>query len=425
MSDQQHGDVVIPLYGEDVEVSKVVVETGRLAITRVTRERSEPIAESLTEETVEIGREPIGRFVEKMPAIREEGDTLVVPVVEERLVIQRRLFLKEEVRVKRVRVTRTHRERVALRHHEVLIDAVPAQTPSTEGSPPGGEAPGVSTLLLKNRSGTMSYQTIVAAFDSGAHAQAAAAALKAAGFHSADISILDKSRSPSIGADKPSLWHRLFGDQVRQHEAAVYDRTIASGGTVLSVRVPDNEVAHATGIIDLHHPIDVHDRALTSGVVPASRAGAAASPPPPPVKAQQKVAVSPKLADVNEQVVRLAEEQLQVGKRKIETGKTRVKRYVTERDASADVTLHEEHAEVLRRAVADPKYLGDVDWSDSTIEVVETAEQALVNKTAKVVEEVSLKKIGSDHVQTLHEKIRRQQVDVERLDSNNRPIVDR
>lgn len=267
----------------------------------------------------------------------------------------------------------------------------------------------------------MSYQTISAAFDNRAHAEAAANALKAAGFHAADVSILDREQLAtdsrlSTVKSSTSIWQHLFGPDVFEHEASVYHQAVERGGAVVSVRVLDNEVAHATGILDLHHPIDVKDRAMTSGLVPAARVeSAVASMATVPVVAGQQVAVSQKLAEANEQVLRLAEEQLQVGKRMIATGKTRVRRFVTEKDVSADVTLHEEHAEVLRRAVADPKYLGNVDWADSTIEVVETAEQALVNKTARVVEEISLKKVGSDHVQTLHEKVRRQQVEVERL----------
>jgi len=111
----------------------------------------------------------------------------------------------------------------------------------------------------------------------------------------------------------------------------------------------------------------------------------------------------------------LAEEQLQVGKQMVETGRTRVRRFVTERAVSADVNLHEEHAEVLRRAVTDPKFVGDIDWADREIEMVESAEHALVSKTARVVEEVGLKKIGTDHVETVHDKLRRQQVEIERV----------
>src|SRR5271170_584593 len=270
------------------------------------------------------------------------------------------------------------------------------------------------------RSEIMSYQTIVAAFDTAAHAQAAVEALKTGGFHSDDISVFDKSR---VGMREPGLWSRMFGGGLAQHEADVYSQSLERGGVVLSVRVPDSEVAHATGILDIHRPIDVHDRAVTTGIAPAARVEAvAASIAAPPIAAVQTVAVSPKLAEAHDEVLRLAEEQLQVGKRMVEAGTTRVRRFVTEKDVSADVTLHEEHAEVLRRAVTDPKYIGEIDWADSTIEIRETAEQALVSKTARVVEEVGLRKIGSDHVETIRDKIRRQQVEIERVGPDGRPL---
>ena len=67
--------------------------------------------------------------------------------------------------------------------------------------------------------------------------------------------------------------------------------------------------------------------------------------------------------------------------------------------------------------------VGDIDWADRTIEVVETAEQALVNKTARIVEEVGLRVTGTDHVETVHDKVRRQQVEIERLDASGRPLT--
>lgn len=118
-------EIVIPLLEEEVAVTKQVVETGRVAVTRVTHEQSELIAEPLATETVEISRVPIGRRVEQMPAVREEGDTVVIPVVEERLLVERQLFLKEEVRVRRVRTAGTHQENVILRHHEVTVKRHP------------------------------------------------------------------------------------------------------------------------------------------------------------------------------------------------------------------------------------------------------------------------------------------------------------
>ena len=118
----------------------------------------------------------------------------------------------------------------------------------------------------------MSYQTVVAAFDTQAHAQAAVDALKAGGFHADDISMFDKNR---VGLREPGLWQRIFGGGLAQHEADVYTQSLDRGGMLVSVRVPDSEVAHATGILDIHRPIDVHDRAITTGIAPVAKVEAA------------------------------------------------------------------------------------------------------------------------------------------------------
>ncbi len=119
-----------------------------------------------------------------------------------------------------------------------------------------------------------------------------------------------------------------------------------------------------------------------------------------------------------DQVIRLAEEQLKVGKRRVEAGTTRIRRFVTERPVEEQVSLHEEHAEVMCRAVSDPNYLGDVDWSDKTIEVREMAEEAVVNKTTRLAEEVVVKKKVSHRVEVVRDTVRRQEVEVEHLDAD-------
>jgi len=275
----------------------------------------------------------------------------------------------------------------------------------------------------------MAFETLVAAFDTKEHATAAVDALKAGGFHSDDISMFDHSRL-KVGKDvvgtaprQAGLWQWLFGRDLNLYEANVYGSTIDDGGTVIAVRVPPDQVAQASGILDLHHPIDVHDRAVTSGIAPAAQVETAAkSIAAVPLAKQQTVAVTPQLSEVYADTLRLAEEQLQVGKRMVETGRTRVRRFTTEREVAQDVTLHEEHAELLRKAIAQPAELTDVDWADSELEVVETKEQALVNKTARVVEEIQLRKKGDDHVETIHEKLRRQQAEVQQVDATGKPI---
>ena len=78
----------------------------------------------------------------------------------------------------------------------------------------------------------MAYETIVAVYDTAAHAKAAVKALKAGGFADADISIIDGDRladgkkAIAKGVQEAGFWQRLFGDDVHEHEAAVYHQTV-------------------------------------------------------------------------------------------------------------------------------------------------------------------------------------------------------
>jgi len=141
----QTGETVIPLLAEEVAVAKQVVETGRVQVSRVAHEREQLIDELLTHETVEIDRTPIGRQIDAMPAVRDEGDTIVIPIVEEVLVVERRLLLKEEVRVRRVRSTERHQESVTLRHHEAVVTRLPVEPPAA------GEDPDASTKSQQSK----------------------------------------------------------------------------------------------------------------------------------------------------------------------------------------------------------------------------------------------------------------------------------
>ena len=88
------GEVIVPLYEERANITKRQIVTGQVTVSSVTREHEQLLDELLDRETVEVRRLPIGRMVDTIPAVREEGDTIIVPVVEEVLVLQRRLQLK-------------------------------------------------------------------------------------------------------------------------------------------------------------------------------------------------------------------------------------------------------------------------------------------------------------------------------------------
>jgi uncharacterized protein (TIGR02271 family) len=136
--DEDKRETVVPLLAEEVEVAKRRVETGRVRVTTVTHEREHLVDELLATERVEIERISVDRQVETMPAVREEGDTIIVPIVEEVLVIERRLILKEEVRIRRVRSTERHQESVIIRHQEAVVTRLPVEAPADEANPTRG-----------------------------------------------------------------------------------------------------------------------------------------------------------------------------------------------------------------------------------------------------------------------------------------------
>ena len=121
----------------------------------------------------------------------------------------------------------------------------------------------------------MVHKTIVAVFDTPEHARAAVGALKAGGFRENDISVFDNARLSggaggiAKGLKEVGLWHRLFGDDISKQEATIYGQAVEKGGVVVSTRVVESEVARATGILDQHRPVDVHDRAATSAAATA------------------------------------------------------------------------------------------------------------------------------------------------------------
>jgi uncharacterized protein (TIGR02271 family) len=248
------------------------------------------------------------------------------------------------------------------------------------------------------------WEKVVTAYDTIDKAKAALNVLKSSGIDASNVSLLDRSALGSTtDYAHPGLWRRLFGENVWDHEAAVYGETLKKGGALLAVRVPQEQVAKVMSILDVHKPLDVHEVAKKIGAEVPVQAKALVTPP-----------VAAAAAAGNEEVLRLAEEQLNVGKRMFETGTTRIRRFVTERPVEAEVKLHEEHAEVLRRAISDSSYTADIDWSDKEYSVTETAEEAVVSKSARVVEEVAIRKEGTDRVETVHDTVRRQQVEVDR-----------
>src|ERR1700739_4943513 len=156
LSDGSIDNPKFTLLAEQLSVDKEAVETGRVRVDKQTRTREVFIDEDLLREHAEIERTPIGRQVFEAPPVRQDGETTIIPIVEEVLYTERRLILKEEVKITRRRSTEKFQDRVTLRYQEAVVTRVPS---TSEGA---DNASAMETKTLDPRSSKMAYETLVA-----------------------------------------------------------------------------------------------------------------------------------------------------------------------------------------------------------------------------------------------------------------------
>jgi uncharacterized protein (TIGR02271 family) len=113
---------VLPVIVEELDVQKRPRETGRVRVPKRVHEEEVRIDEPLLRDDVVIEHVPINRFVEEPLSVRSEGNTVIIPLLEEVLVVEKRLLLKEELHLTKRRLETRQPQRVALRREEVTIE---------------------------------------------------------------------------------------------------------------------------------------------------------------------------------------------------------------------------------------------------------------------------------------------------------------
>lgn len=118
--------VVIPVVEEQLEIGKREVETGRLRLQKRVSELEQTVDEPLFADEITIERVSINRFIDEPTPrrieVEDEGETTVIPLFEERIVVQKRLFLREEVRITKRRIERRAPQIVTVRREEVTVE---------------------------------------------------------------------------------------------------------------------------------------------------------------------------------------------------------------------------------------------------------------------------------------------------------------
>ena len=143
-------ETVLPVMEEELDVSRRLVETGAVRVRKLVHEDVVDLNGQHVHDYIETERVPIGRVVQGPQEVRLEGDTMIVPILEERVVVHKELVLVEEVHLTRRREIRQLPEEVTLRRESAVVERLDPQThewhpvsdpaaPATQ--PPGSAAP--------------------------------------------------------------------------------------------------------------------------------------------------------------------------------------------------------------------------------------------------------------------------------------------
>jgi uncharacterized protein (TIGR02271 family) len=305
------------------------------------------------------------------------------------------------------------------------------------------------------------HQILVAVFDTVANADRAVQALERADVSSASIRRYHRDdpamenlgtrtsthvgpvSTAAVDADRvhqrsSGFWAWLTGeeggttDPAYESDHAYYGRHIDSGSTVLAVTVEQAESQRVMDLLADQMPVkleDVGTEASATGTqdtsaMTAMREGTMREGTMDGVYegtmrevgmmgTPHAMTEPNRISETNEreEVIPLAEEQVEIGKRRVDHA-TRIRRYVVETPVERQVTLRDETVEIERRRPVEGTSPGAGAFEERTVEVHTSSEQPEVTKTANIAEEVVVHKTVTDRPETIRETVRKEQVEV-------------
>jgi len=251
----------------------------------------------------------------------------------------------------------------------------------------------------------------------------------------------------AIGAAGGGVIGGLTGLGIPKEHAELYAEGVRRGGTLVVVKTDDARMDDVIQILDRYGAVDVEQRGAqyrqagytgfredaqpyTVDQITRERESYRVTAPDVPAAAATTTATTTTttgttdLTDRGEVTIPIVEEQIAVGKREVERGRVRVYTHVEEIPVQEQVNLREEQVVVERRPVDRAASTADVDaFREGTIEITERAEEAVVAKQARVVEEVVIDKEVAERTETVHDTVRRTDVDVEELETGDTSVT--
>lgn len=271
-------------------------------------------------------------------------------------------------------------------------------------------------------------RTITALYDSRSDAEAARARLTAGSIDADNVRIVDQrgmvaSGSASSSSSGGGIWSSLKNMSIPQEDRHTYEEAMRRGAALLCVSVDDNNIDRAIDLLDQTGSVDVDERERDwksegwAGYTPAStsRTGSTGMGSTGGIAGTSAGAAIG--SNMQEERIQLAEEELQVGKREVTRGGARIRSYVVERPITEQLSLREEHVHVERRPVDGTAGGSTVDtgnlFQNRTYEMTEFAEEAVVQKQARVTEEIVLSKTADQRIETINDTVRKTEVEID------------
>jgi uncharacterized protein (TIGR02271 family) len=269
---------------------------------------------------------------------------------------------------------------------------------------------------------TSSNNTVIGVFDDYSTAERVARDLTNAGIPRESIEVKSNFMTGAAGRSTTEeehheggisgFFHRLFGSDDEEH--GHYAEAVRRGNAVVCVTAPSEQLDQAVEIMNSGGAVDIDRRVAAYRETGYERH----DPTAPPYSYDEAIKERERYRGADQQggSIPVVEEELQVGKRAVQRGGVRVYSHTVERPVEENITLREEHVRVERRPADRPLESGDkARMRDQSIEVTEMAEEPVVNKRARVREEVVVGKETTERTEKIRDTVRRTEVEVERL----------
>jgi uncharacterized protein (TIGR02271 family) len=218
------------------------------------------------------------------------------------------------------------------------------------------------------------------------------------------------------------LWARIKEMFVPDEDREIYAEGVRRGQYLLYARADESEADEVIAAIESCDPIDVEEQQKqwqSEGWRPGAATSASLSDTPVEARAPVGSAATGERIPV-------VEERLRVGKREVNRGGVRVRAYAVEEPVREEVRLREEHIDIERRPVNQPitsAAAADDLLKDRTIEMTETAEEAVVAKEARVKEELVVSKRADEQVRKIDNTVRHTEIDLDRDGNLDTPVT--